>query len=307
MSDRPRYRAFVHDSIRWEGFAFREDDIVISTAPKSGTTWMQMMCALLILRTPELPAPLAVLSPWLDMQTRPLDEVVHDLEQQQHRRFIKTHTPLDGLPFDPSVTYLHVARDPRDVAMSWGNHMANLDMERMKERRFAVAGTDDLAEMGLDGPPPPPPEDPAERFWSWMEGGGRTGHVSGLEGLVHHTATFWDRRNEPNVHLFHYSDLRADLRGQMERLAGILGVAEPDDELVEAATFERMKAQADLLVPNSDLGLWQDNSQFFERARSGDWQELMADGGQQRYETVLTGLASSELARWIQHGWLGTD
>ena len=38
-----RYRSHVYDSSRWEGFAFRADDVVISTPAKCGTTWMQQM------------------------------------------------------------------------------------------------------------------------------------------------------------------------------------------------------------------------------------------------------------------------
>ena len=56
-----------------------------------------ILCALLIFQTPELPEPLDLLSPWLDMQTRRVESMISDLEAQTHRRFIKTHTPLDGL------------------------------------------------------------------------------------------------------------------------------------------------------------------------------------------------------------------
>src|SRR5579864_2036013 len=94
-----RYRSVVSDSERWDGFVFRDDDIVISTPPKCGTTWMQMICALLIFQDPALPLPLTELSPWLHMQTAPAADVIAALEAQQHRRFIKTHTPLDGVPF----------------------------------------------------------------------------------------------------------------------------------------------------------------------------------------------------------------
>ena len=93
-----RYRSFLFDSVRWDGFALRPGDIIISTPPKCGTTWMQMICALLIFRTPAFDRPLDLISPWLEMLTRPRADVVADLEAQSHRRFIKSHTPLDGLP-----------------------------------------------------------------------------------------------------------------------------------------------------------------------------------------------------------------
>src|SRR6266851_7196398 len=101
-----RYRSSDEDSARWIGFPFRTGDIVISTRSKTGTTWVQMICALLIFQTPDLPASLGWISPWLDFLTTPREEVYGLLEAQVHRRFIKTHTPLDGIPLDSRVTYI---------------------------------------------------------------------------------------------------------------------------------------------------------------------------------------------------------
>ena len=106
-----RYRSLISDSARWDGFDFRPGDIVISTPPKCGTTWTQMICALLVFQTTTFDQPLDLISPWLDMLTRERDDVVADLEAQTHRRFIKTHTPLDGLPYD-DARHLH-RRRPR--------------------------------------------------------------------------------------------------------------------------------------------------------------------------------------------------
>lgn len=143
-----RYHNLVYDSSRWDGFRFRPDDIVISTPPKCGTTWTQMLCALLIFDSTTFDRPLARISPWLDMLTRTPESVTADLEAQTHRRFIKTHTPLDGLPFDERVTYLCVGRDPRDVAQSWEHHWGNIDMDVFMAQRAAAVGLDDLAEPG---------------------------------------------------------------------------------------------------------------------------------------------------------------
>ena len=123
-----RYQVSMYDSNRWDGFELRPGDIIISTPPKCGTTWTQMICALLILQEPELPLPLDTLSPWIDMVTRARTDVFADLEAQTHRRFIKTHTPLDGIPNDPAVTYICVGRDPRDVGLSMDRHIGNTDI-----------------------------------------------------------------------------------------------------------------------------------------------------------------------------------
>lgn len=61
-----QYRSPDEDSARWCGFPLRQGDIVISARSKSGTTWLQMICALLVFQSPKLPAPLSELSPWLD-------------------------------------------------------------------------------------------------------------------------------------------------------------------------------------------------------------------------------------------------
>src|SRR5207248_6193555 len=85
-----RYEGIVFDSSRWHGFELRPGDIIISTPPKCGTTWTQMICALLVLQEPELPLPLDTLSPWIDMVTRARAEVFDALAAQTHRRFIKS-------------------------------------------------------------------------------------------------------------------------------------------------------------------------------------------------------------------------
>src|SRR5918992_4606497 len=157
QAPRTRYRSIIADSGRWDGFVFRPGDVVISTPSKSGTTWTQMLCALLIFDGPEFPAPLEKVSPWLDMSNRPLAEVTAALAAQTHRRVIKTHTPLDGLPLHPDVTYLVVGRDPRDTAISLEHHVANMDFEHFLALRAAAVGNEDLAELP---PRPIPSEDP---------------------------------------------------------------------------------------------------------------------------------------------------
>lgn len=304
-----RYRSIAADSARWDGFAFRDDDIVISTAPKCGTTWTQMICALLIFQTPDLPQSLDALSPWLDMLTRDRAEVIDRLETQRHRRFIKTHTPLDGLPFDERVTYICVARDPRDVALSWDNHVANMDVMAFITKRADAVGLDDVAEMLAEGPPVRA-DSPLERFWAWVDDDTPLeAAVANLRGLLHHLQTYWDERDRPNIVLLRYEDLKADLEGEMRGLARRLGIDVPEERwpvLVGAAGFDEMRARASETAPEAGY-LWQDEQQFFHRGTSGQWREVLTEADVARYRALVAALVDPELAAWLHQGGSATS
>ena len=298
-----RYKAIVMDSARWEGFPLRDGDVIISTPPKCGTTWMQMITALLVFQDPRLSKPLDQLSPWLDMLTSSRDEIFDLLEAQEHRRFIKSHTPLDGLPYLERVTYICVGRDPRDAGFSWDNHMANMNLERFLAARAAAVGLDDLAEMGEI---PVPADDPLGRFWQWVDADGEDAAlIASLRFTLHHLSTFWAARDRGNVVLVHYTDLMNDLEGEMRGLAGRLGIEVPEERwpaLVEAARFEQMKAKADVVVPDATHAIWDDNSRFFDKGGSR-WRSLLSDDDLRRYEARLAQLdAPADLVAWAHEG-----
>lgn len=300
-----RYRSIASDNARWDGFEFREGDIIISTPPKCGTTWMQTICALLIFQTPEFPRALDLISPWFDMLTRRREDVVSDLEAQDHRRFIKSHTPLDGLPDDDRVTHICVARDPRDVALSWDNHMDNLDIPAFLTLRDRAVGLDDLAELMPDGIPVRP-DSALERFWQWVDDPTPVDQTpSGLASTLHHLTTFWRERDRSNVVLLHYGDLKSDLEGQMRTLARTLGIDVPEhrwSELVRAATFEEMRRQATAVRPNNTESIWLDPVRFFNKGSSGQWRSLLGDDDLRRYEARALELADAEVIDWVHQG-----
>lgn len=194
MSEQPvRYQSSDEDSSRWTDFPFRDGDIVISTRSKSGTTWAQMICALLIFQSTELPAPLDALSPWLDFLVTPKNEVYERLAAQSHRRFIKTHTPLDGIPIDDRVTYIVVARHPLDMAVSLYHQGNNIDRDRVR----ALTG-----QPAADGPPTPwMPLHDWLLTWVRAERDPREA-MDSLSGVMWHLADAWERRKQPNILLW---------------------------------------------------------------------------------------------------------
>jgi hypothetical protein len=281
---------------------------VISTRSKSGTTWLQMICALLVFRTGDLPAPLPVLSPWLDWLVVPRDTVFATLAAQRHRRFIKTHTPLDGLPLDPRVTYVVVARHPLDMAVSLHHQSANLDRARLRE----VTGTPHAPTRSAappDAPPDGPPAGPSdassgvrEALLRWIDRDVDPAEaLDSLPGVLWHLGDAWRRRHDHNVLLVHYDDLSADLGVEMRRLAGRLGIDVPEaqwPELVDAAGFTRMRADAHRLAPDP-VGILKDTSAFFRRGSSGGGRELLDAAELDRYRRRAAAMAPADLLTWL--------
>ena len=287
-----RYASPDEDSSRWTEFPFRVGDIVISTRSKSGTTWMQMICALLIFQDEQFPQPLPRLSPWLDRTTAPLEGVIARLEAQPHRRVVKTHTPLDGIPIDDRATYIVVGRHPLDLAVSLYHQGNNIDRQRLRE----LTGAPELT-----GPDPPRPD---LRAWllNWVNSDAEpTEQMDGLRGVLCHITDAWHRRHEPNILLVHYDDLLEDLDCQMRHIADRLGISVPDDlwqELTKAATFASMKARVDEIAPNSD-GVLKDNRAFFTRGRSGAGAEALNEAELDHYYRRAASLAAPQVLSWL--------
>jgi len=265
---------------------------VISTRSKSGTTWMQMICALLIFRDPGLPEPLPELSPWLDWLVSPKEEVYAALASQTHRRFIKTHTPLDGVPNDDRVTYIVVARHPLDAAVSLYHQGDNLDMERM---RSLIGST---AEQGSAR------ERPDEATWlrSWITSEAPAeDDLDSPAGVFWHLGDAWQRRHEDNVVLVHYEDMLADLETQMRRLADRLAIEIADSELEQlatAATFDAMRSRSDRLVPDP-VGVFKDRAKFFRGGGTGSGRSLLDAEALAAYEHRAAQLAPPDLLAWL--------
>ena len=240
------------------------------------------------------------------MCTRPLAEVTAALAAQTHRRFIKTHTPLDGLPLHPDVTYLVVGRDPRDVAISFEHHLANLDVARFLELRAAAVGNEDLAELPERRVPS---EDPVERFRTFVADETRADPPPTLASVLHYLDTGWQHRRDPNVALFHYADLQADLAGELLRLARVLGIPcspERARELAPEASLARMRERAADVAPSASQQYWKDVRAFFRSGGTGEWRARLSAADLAAYEARVAQLVGPDLAAWAHGGRLAS-
>ncbi|MBV8976015.1 MAG: sulfotransferase domain-containing protein [Alphaproteobacteria bacterium] len=293
------YTDMIFDSTRWDSFRPRKGDIVVATPAKCGTTWTQMICALLVHQTPELPLPLTQLSRWLERHIEPAENIVADYEAQPWRRIVKTHTPLDGLPYYDEVDYVFCGRDPRDAFLSVLDHLANIS----EHTRL-----DALKRAGLP-PDSDFPRDPNVLFPIWLTSSPFPWVWDGFPvgSVMYLTDSYWRHRDQPNIHFLHYSDLTRDLDGEMRRLSAALRI--PIDEtrwpaLVDAARFETMKKNAARNAPGAHFGEWKSDSDFFRKARRGEWREVLSPENQAFYEKVSRERLSPELKSWLEGGRL---
>jgi aryl sulfotransferase len=300
VPDRPRnYKSDDDDNGRWLGFPFRDGDIVISSRSKTGTTWVQMICALLIFQTPDLPDSLANLSPWLDWLIRPQSLVYDQLAAQRHRRFMKTHTPLDGLPADPRVTFIVPGRHPLDTAVSLYHHSANLDRDRIR----LLSGHH---ELGIEPQKRPPLH---EWLVRWVDDDSDpTRSLDSLPGILWHVSDAWSRRHTQDVVLVHYDDLLNHLDAQMRMLAQRLHLDVPPERwagLIDAARFDQMRSRASSLAPDP-AGIFKDREAFFRRGSSGAGRETLTKAELEHYERRVASMASPDVLEWLHRGSIAT-
>jgi hypothetical protein len=124
-----------------------------------------------------------------------------------------------------------------------------------------------------------------------------------------HCATFWKFRHLPNVHFLHYGDLKADLEGEMRRLAGTLGIDVPEDKwpaLVEAATFKSMKSNAENTAPDAHNRTWVNTSDFFHKGTSGQWEDALSDTSKAFYKDITRQRYDADMLEWLEKGSLKT-
>jgi len=296
-----RYCTWLIDSDRWRAFQARPDDIVVATYPKSGTTWMQRILSLLIFRSEE-PLALDRTFPWWEVNRRPIEAVVEDFEAQRHRRSVKTHVPFDGVPRFDAVKYIHMARDGRDVCMSYHNHCTGFRPEALA--RMDAIG---LAEPTLRRPYPRVDPDPSIQFHNWLTAGAIAGENDGTPYLSYfaYEKTFWEARKRENLLFVHYDDLQANLVGEMRRIADFLDLDVSDAELsgmANSASFESMRKDAAVLIPEMAKNFEGGALRLVNKGQSGRWRGLYDEADVELFDKKLREAVPDVYADWLLAG-----
>ena len=278
------------DSTIWDRFAFRDDDVIVATYGKSGTTWTQQIVGQLVFAgDPEVR--IFGLSPWLDLRIMPPDTMAK-LEAQTHRRVVKTHLPVDTLNFSPKAKYLYIGRDGRDVVWSLYNHHASAN------QLWYDALNDTPGRVGprIERPDP----DIRRYFLTWLEKDGAP-----FWPFWENVASWWAIRDLPNVTLVHFNDLKRDLEGEMRRIADFLACDTPQDRwpaILEHCSFDWMKAHAEWMAPLGGAIFEGGAESFINKGVNGRWRDVLTAEDVAAYERRALAELGPDCARWLAEG-----
>jgi aryl sulfotransferase len=197
-----------------------------------------------------------------------------------------------------------VARDGRDVCMSYHNHCTGFRQEAL-ERMDAIG----LAEPTLRRPYPRVDPDPAVHFHDWLTSGAIDGQDDGTPYLSYfaYEKTFWDARKEDNLLFVHYDDLQADMIGEMRRVADFLGIDVSDAELSRiagSASFESMRKDAAVLIPEMAKNFEGGALRLVNKGKSGRWRGVYDETDVELFDRKLRTAVPAAYADWLLAGRL---
>lgn len=279
------------DSTIWNDLKFRDDDIVIATYAKSGTTWMQQIVAQLMFDgDPDISV--AEMSPWVDLRVPPKEVKLPLLEAQTHRRFMKTHLPVDAIRFCPKARYLYIGRDGRDVVWSMYNHHVNANQTWYD----ALNDT-----PGRVGPPIEPPPDDIRQYWrEWLD---RDGHP--FWPFWENIRSWWAVRDLPNVKFIHFANLKHDMAREIRAIATFLDIPIKEsrwEAILNHCSFEWMKKNATKSVPLGGA-FWDAGAEvFINKGVNGRWSDTLPPEEVAAYQTRSRTELGDECAHWLATG-----
>jgi aryl sulfotransferase len=290
------YQNFAMDSTFWNDFKFRGDDIFISSYGKAGTTWIQQIVAQFIFEGVTDDKPIGDISQWVEFRIPTLNVKLPMIEVQDHRRFLKTHLPVDALVFSPEVKYIYVARDGRDVLWSMFNHHVHLNNILYDGLKALPVQFGPIIE-------PPRTQNIREYFLDWLNEDGFP-----FWAFWENIRTWWDIRHLPNVHFVHFQNLKNDMEGEMEIIGAYLGydvgaiTKGKWDDYVRQCTFTHMKNNAPNSTPMGGA-LWDGGAQVFvNKGTNKRWTDTLTADDIEQYEKRALEELGPECAYWLATG-----
>ncbi len=267
----------THDPWILANFQPLESDVLITTAPKAGTTWMQQI--LYQMRSGGDPDfdNIGAVVPWLECprEGKTWQQVLDDYEALPQPRLFKTHCTAEQTPGIGTARIILTVRDPRDCCVSFYYHIVNM--------------TDAAREtLGHSCP-----QSFTAHVDKWLKDGAWFRNVKG----------WWPYRNHEKVLLLRYQDLKRDLAGGIERINDFLGWSLTPAQKAAATTFssfdwmkahdEKFSRQISTKQPTFKPG------QFIRQGRVGGYKALLTPKLERKILDRVVAALEPECARFL--------
>ncbi|XP_053326936.1 sulfotransferase 1C1-like [Spea bombifrons] len=233
------------------GFQAREDDILVATYPKAGTTWTQEIVDLILQEgdaEKASRAPCFVKVPFIDLiLPKPMKSGLELAEELKSPRLLKTHLPIELLPpsfWEKNVKVVYVARNAKDCMVSY------FHFQRMNQGLPDPGSWNDYFSTFLAGQVP---------WGSWFD------HVIG----------WWKARDKHQILFMFYEDMIEDPMREIRKLVKFLGRDLSEEALEKVkhhSSFQEMKANPMTNFSTLPSVVFdQSVSPFLRKGTVGDW------------------------------------
>ncbi len=209
----------MHDPYVLANFQARATDVLITTPPKAGTTWMQQILHQLRTGGDEVFLSIDEVVPWLEITRagKSWQQVLQHYENLAEPRIFKTHCTAEQTPGIGTASIILSSRDPRDCCVSFYFHILNMTEEARKRVNI------------------PAPESFEQHVEQWLA----------FAAWYRNVQSWWPYYGQPKVLWLRYQDMKADLSVTIDRIIEFLQwrlTLEQKQRVLEYSSFDWMKA-----------------------------------------------------------------
>lgn len=279
----------------WSKINLSEDDIIIASTIKSGTTWLQQIIAQLVFKG-EFKENLSDISYWIDtVREYSEEEMISNICKQKHRRFFKTHSPASVVLANEENTpkYIFITRDFRDVVWSFYNHFVN---SKYKIRDHSKENEITLKLRASTNP---------YEFWKIVmknkEIFKRCKSYKIIWSYFITIKTWLEIKDRENVLILHFNDLKQDLKGIIRKVSSYLGYNYKDeviDKIYTKCTFEYMKQNSTQCVPVA----FKNRKGFINKGTNKRWESTLNEDDFEEYNNLIQEFFNDDVIQWIENG-----